>query len=118
MVGNSFSPDEEKHFCCYCGRWLVGSLLYNKEHLVPKSKGGNDTTYNKKLCCVLCNKWRADKSLSYWKSEIQECINNKRSRFNKNIQDMETMIENIDYWMHYVETAGQKLYRSNYIIKL
>ena len=52
-------------FCCYCGKVIQHPLQDTTEHLVPKSRGGSNLPHNKRRCCHLCNRWRADKELGF-----------------------------------------------------
>lgn len=101
------SPDEEKLFCCYCKRWIVYPLRYTVEHLVPVSKGGSNHYRNKRPCCHTCNNERSNKDLTDWLLETVERI--------KTATDKELLLkraERIRHYIHYIETAGQKLYRT------
>jgi 5-methylcytosine-specific restriction endonuclease McrA len=50
--------------CCWCGRDLrrddTGEHRPTIEHLIPKSKGGSDRTFNLRLACQACNRARTD----------------------------------------------------------
>ena len=97
-------------FCCYCGKKInYTSKDYTKEHLVPKSKGGNNLSINKKTCCKTCNNWRGNQSLSQFKSIVKFHINSGLGFKDLNILDLNTMIENIEYWEHYIKTSNNKL---------
>ena len=108
--------DIERVYCCYCGERIWFASKRTKEHLVPLSKGGNNTSYNKKDCCTSCNQDRGNKSYDYWLSELYEKLANQQ-RFKNSIYKTEAMIENILYWKHYVETAGDKLLMRQYKTK-
>lgn len=100
-------------FCCYCGRLIVDIKIITKEHILPKSKGGNNSKYNLKSCCKHCNVWRGNMSLEWFKKSVQRAINlkNKDKNHYKNhsIIDLETMIYNIDYVIIYRDSAKNKL---------
>ncbi|MBU0687417.1 MAG: HNH endonuclease [Candidatus Margulisbacteria bacterium] len=49
----------DNHTCQYCGK--SGNLTI--DHVIPKSRGGNDTWENIVTCCVRCNNRKGDKSL-------------------------------------------------------
>lgn len=98
-----------KIFCCYCGKLIIYPLKQTTEHLVPLSKGGNNTPENKRPCCNYCNGWRGNKSLDFWKSEIIELVNSEKTKVPYHLVDLRIMIENIDYLIHYIDTAGLKL---------
>ena len=52
--------------CCYCGvRVLdVDSALITLEHIIPKSKGGDDHLDNLAIACDVCNYSRGNKDLA------------------------------------------------------
>lgn len=49
----------DDHECQYCGSKKDLTL----DHVIPRSKGGQDTWENLVTCCVTCNLKKADKSL-------------------------------------------------------
>jgi HNH endonuclease len=52
----------DRGICCYCGvKVKEGNLT--REHIVPKSKNGEDIWSNCASCCKTCNGLKADKSL-------------------------------------------------------
>lgn len=91
------------------------------EHLLPLSEGGNNTLLNKKRCCSNCNQWRSSKNLISFRNEIKNILNNKtlmikiaiKKGYNK--QDLEYMIENLDYWYNYIITSKDKLKKKKLI---
>lgn len=107
---------ESKVFCCYCGRWIVYPLKETSEHIVPVSKGGNNTIYNKKRCCHRCNHWRGNHSLERFKTDVLHYLNNNLRRMGYSKQDLETMVENIDYMNTYMKSAGKKLFRPEFLL--
>jgi len=96
--------------CCYCAKDIIYRTDLTVEHLVPKSKGGNNSPENKRPCCVRCNNARNNYSLRYWIMQMTKKI--------ESIQDAEVKavifkrIESAKYWITYIESAGSKLYRS------
>lgn len=112
---------EQKSYCCYCGKWIVYPLKKTVEHIIPKSKGGNNTHWNLRKCCMICNQWRGDKNLTYWKSEIQELLDNNRVRPPQSRLDLKNIIKNIDLQILYINSIGIKpfinnSYKENYTI--
>lgn len=104
-------------YCCYCGKPISEkSANYTKEHLIPKSKGGNNLPINKKPCCKTCNGWRGNQSLEQFKISVQYHLNLGLNYKEHTSKDFEIMIENIDYWINYVLTSGNKLKRKDYAI--
>lgn len=96
-------------FCCYCGKILTWPLKRTMEHLVPVSKRGSNSLTNKKPCCERCNKWRGNRKLTDWKIEIESLLLQKRCIKGYILYDYEIMIENIDYWQHYIDTSKSRL---------
>lgn len=103
--------ESDKPFCCYCGRRINYPLKRTTEHIIPKSKGGSDHPKNKRKCCNDCNTWRGNKSLDYWKWEVQYCIDNEGRYNSYSIYDMEIILINIDYIAQAVVTATPEMYQ-------
>lgn len=53
--------ERDKHTCQYCGRRLSKSEL-TIDHVIPQSKGGQDTWENLALACVSCNVKKANRT--------------------------------------------------------
>ena len=95
--------------CCYCGKCLsITHPDFTKEHLIPKSKGGNNFLINKKPCCKNCNSWRGNQTFSQFKVNVAYCLNNNIFENGYTKYDYFVMIENIDYWKWIVETDLRK----------
>lgn len=47
------------HKCAYCGR---GDLPFTIDHIVPKSKGGEDTWENLVTACLPCNNKKGNRT--------------------------------------------------------
>lgn len=106
-------------YCCYCGKLIVKTNIYNRltsinndeftiEHLVPKSKGGNNSLKNKRPCCKRCNSWRGNKELLEFKNDVKFHLDNKTIREGYTIYDYEIMIENIQFIDDYVKSDIKK----------
>lgn len=50
----------DNHKCQYCGR---SDLPLTIDHLIPKSKGGQDTWENLVAACIKCNNKKGDRTL-------------------------------------------------------
>lgn len=59
--------------CAYCGRG-VKLAVATLDHVVPRSQGGADTPSNLVLCCELCNKAKASRSLAEWHADISNAL--------------------------------------------
>lgn len=51
--------------CCYCGYTQKHKEL-TIDHVIPISKGGNDSYENQVPCCRLCNLSKGDKAVRQW----------------------------------------------------
>ena len=40
-------------------------ILFEKDHIIPKSRGGSDELYNIQLLCSLCNRKKGNRSMNY-----------------------------------------------------
>lgn len=82
---NQFSMNE---FCCYCGLDLsvikynnykkrsgLATVFYSVDHLVPKSKGGNNGHLNKMGCCSKCNVEKDNKTIDQYIYFLKKEIN-------------------------------------------
>lgn len=63
----------DKYTCQYCDKKDAKMTI---DHIVPQSKGGDNTWENTVACCVRCNSTKADKSLA--KSGLELLRNPKR----------------------------------------
>lgn len=59
---NLFLRDD--HICCYCGMQYPRQKL-SREHIVPVSRGGEDTWMNCCTACKSCNNRKGDKLLEH-----------------------------------------------------
>jgi hypothetical protein len=98
--------------CCYCGKSFSGNIRCTADHLIPISKGGANNPYNKRNCCKHCNTQKGS-SLphEYLLYLIQDHTNAKNAATRYNL---EIKIENVKYIIEYVNTAGAKIFRTEY----
>lgn len=48
-------------YCYYCERKFgTEAMQMTKDHIIPKSRGGNSSTVNKVYCCLQCNLLKSD----------------------------------------------------------
>src|SRR5688572_19952990 len=114
-----YKMDADKLYCCYCGEQILFLSQLTIEHIVAKSKGGNNTPLNKTPCCKSCNSQKGNKYLDVW---LKELVKKSKRTTNKSVlYKLEAMIENVKYWIDYVEGHGDKLlthyhirYRKNF----
>lgn len=109
-----YRKQDEPEFCCYCGKPIVWPLKRTTEHIIPKSKGGSEHSKNKRPCCHKCNGWRGNKSLQYWKAEIQELIDLKREKWTYTLHDLSIILMNIDYIEQAIVTATPDMFKKNF----
>jgi len=67
--------DTKNAKCLYCGTKLTPTNA-TTDHIVPISKGGNNTQVNLVVCCVKCNSERGD-------SDFCTYLRNKNDKFKK-----------------------------------
>ena len=46
--------------CRYCCRTLISADFGTIDHIIPRTKGGGNEKSNKTLCCVPCNREKAN----------------------------------------------------------
>ena len=68
---NSYLLEKFDNSCAYCGRIIYGTLKnpdmkYTEDHVVPLSKGGANSLYNKVPCCANCNRRKANSDMLNW----------------------------------------------------
>lgn len=86
--------------CCYC-RQIIHPLMLTKEHVIPVSRGGNDSQYNVHPCCQYCNTEKGALSFSEWEKQLRLRIGwlypgPRRSR-------LEVALARIPFWIAFVE---------------
>lgn len=118
--------------CCYCENMLVRKpkkkpwkpganknrnqkvkyIRWTTEHLVPRSKGGNDEHWNLRDCCHACNEDRNNLSLEAWLARLEELLSVRRDSEKR--RRLEIKIGNVRLWIAYVRKYGHLLYRPDY----
>lgn len=90
--------------CFYCerffGRIPFGSdrpLKKTRDHIFPKSKGGNDSLTNILNCCQHCNTSKGAMTLEQWRAALQNMIlQNKRGGYHHSLRGyINIIIKNI-----------------------
>lgn len=107
----------QNEFCLYCGLKISCQDVFTYEHLIPVSKGGNNSKLNKKPCCKYCNVWRGNKDLEQWKIEVISIMRsgNKKRKAGRckklfySDQDLWAIVENIFHWQRYISEHSANL---------
>lgn len=58
---NSALFRRDQHMCAYCGK--VGTKGLTRDHIVPLSRGGEDSWLNCCACCMACNAIKGSRTL-------------------------------------------------------
>ena len=61
----------QNNYCWYCGRELESSRL-TKDHVFPRSKGGNNAMDNIIMVCKTCNSSKGNMDLFEWYAEVRK----------------------------------------------
>lgn len=54
---------EESPYCVYCGD---ASGPFDIDHITPRAKGGDDSSFNLAVSCQKCNRSKKDMPLEWW----------------------------------------------------
>lgn len=87
-----FLPNDK---CCYCDRVFDKRNKATKEHIVPKSKGGNSTLKNLKPCCFECNSLRSNLNHDEFKAVVRLLKRLMKKTLTYTIDDLDTILNNI-----------------------
>lgn len=52
----------DKHLCAYCGK-VFSAYKLSRDHILPKSRGGDDTWMNVVTSCKICNQKKSNMTL-------------------------------------------------------
>lgn len=63
--------DEQGGKCNACGNEMR-IIDFEIDHIIPKSKGGNDTKENYQLLCGYCNKTKGNRPMEYLREKIRQ----------------------------------------------
>jgi CRISPR/Cas system Type II protein with McrA/HNH and RuvC-like nuclease domain len=103
-----FSRDN--HRCVYCGKYLLLDFetFYSaeKDHLVPRSKDGNEEVENFVLACNVCNRFKSN-----YKPEFELTANN-REQYIHDIRKyvMSRRAHHMETFLWWVNGNGEKAY--------
>lgn len=85
--------------CFYCERKFDNKIKKTKEHIIPKSKGGNNNLNNLVYACIECNELRGNMEFYEFKDYLQNIINKNKSikikNYSLNRLDISKIINNI-----------------------
>lgn len=54
--------------CAYCGLSITEKEM-QVDHIIPKARGGNDDFENLNPSCRLCNHYKRDMELDFWRNK-------------------------------------------------
>jgi len=60
----------DRHVCAYCGEYFANYHTLSRDHIVPKSRGGENTWLNCITSCKTCNSAKGNKTLKEAKMEL------------------------------------------------
>lgn len=61
----------QNNYCWYCGKEMEPSML-TKDHVFPRSKGGDNDMDNIIMVCKTCNSSKGDMDLFEWYAEVRK----------------------------------------------
>ncbi len=60
----------DRYVCAYCGGHFPNYHTLSRDHIVPRSKGGENSWMNTVTACKVCNSHKSDKSLKEARMEL------------------------------------------------
>ena len=70
LLENNLAKIQCNNYCWYCGKEVEPSKL-TKDHVFPRSKGGDNDMDNIIMVCKSCNSSKGDMDLFEWYAEIR-----------------------------------------------
>jgi len=70
LLNNNLAKIQNNNYCWYCGKEVVPTKL-TKDHVFPRSKGGDNDMDNIIMVCKSCNSSKGDMDLFEWYAEIR-----------------------------------------------
>lgn len=70
LLENNLAKIQCKNYCWYCGKEVEPSKL-TKDHVFPRSKGGDNDMDNIIMVCKSCNSSKGDMDLFEWYAKIR-----------------------------------------------
>ncbi|MCX6210127.1 MAG: HNH endonuclease [Bacteroidetes bacterium] len=83
-----------KVVCFYCKRKVKNAGGFTRDHVFPKSLGGEDKG-NIVNCCYECNQFKADQTLSQWLQVVEVMLKYKLAYQNYSLALLGTIRKNI-----------------------
>lgn len=71
--------------CCYCGESVENGITLTLDHVLPRSKGGDNSTGNLVTACHRCNSVRGDRSLKTFAADVATYVAVKPSEVLKQV---------------------------------
>ncbi len=63
VLSNKTLFGRDKHICAYCGKHFPNFHDLSRDHIIPRSKGGENTWLNSVTACKMCNSKKSNKNL-------------------------------------------------------
>jgi 5-methylcytosine-specific restriction endonuclease McrA len=60
----------DKNICAFCGNHFTGNNILSRDHIMPRSRGGEDTWMNSVTACRPCNQRKGSKTLKEARMEL------------------------------------------------
>lgn len=108
--------------CFFCERkFTLNHLAYGEgnavvksyDHIIPRSKGGNDTKINTVVCCKHCNNLKDDLTIPEFIERVCDLIKSDRTFGNIPKTSLGTVVNKAQELKKYVESKGDRLYAKN-----
>jgi hypothetical protein len=69
-LGNKTLFGRDRHICAYCGDYFPNANSLSRDHIIPKSKGGENVWMNVVTACKDCNAMKGCKTLKEARMEL------------------------------------------------
>lgn len=70
ILSNKALFRRDRHICAYCGEYFSNVKELSRDHIIPTSRGGEDTWSNCVTACVYCNNKKDNKLLKEARMEL------------------------------------------------
>lgn len=82
--------------CFYCERKFSKENPKTIEHLIPLSKGGDNSIGNLKDCCKSCNQLRGNLSFIEFSKKVELYKSYLTNKYNYTLDDLDKILSNLD----------------------